>query len=186
MYIDKYVKPKDGDKILDIGWGTADILEYLPNVEYLGFDMNNRYIQFASQKYGNRGKFFCKKVNLDVLDNTVQFDIIIAKNIVHHLDNNESNNLFELAYKLLKPDGRLITSDPCYVPNQSIIAKFIFSLDRGKFIRTAQEYTNIASQVFSNVTISIVPDIGHISATSIIMECGSSPILGIKNLEKHR
>jgi len=78
MYIDKYVKPKDGDKILDIGCGTADILEYLPNVEYLGFDMNNRYIQFALQKYGNRGKFFCKKVNLDVLDNKVLFDIIMA------------------------------------------------------------------------------------------------------------
>jgi SAM-dependent methyltransferase len=171
MYIDKYVRPKNGDKILDIGCGPADILEYLPNVEYMGFDMNPRYIQFASQRYGNRGNFFCQKVNPDVLDNKMQFDIILAKNILHHLDDNESNNLFELAYKVLKPGGRLITYDPCYVTTQSSISKFIYSLDRGKFIRTAQEYLKIVSQIFSNVTISIEPEIGRFSATVIIMEC---------------
>ena len=172
MYVNKYVQPRDGDKILDIGCGSADILDYLPNVQYLGFDMNPQYIRYASQKYGTRGKFFCEMVTADVIEDIEQFDIILAKNILHHLDNTESNNLCELAYKVLKPEGRLITYDPCYVPGLSRLSKFIYSLDRGKFIRFSQEYSNIVTNVFSNVTTSIESDIGRINSSSaIIMVC---------------
>lgn len=39
MFIDTYVRPKSGDKLLDIGCGPADILNFLPDVEYYGFDI---------------------------------------------------------------------------------------------------------------------------------------------------
>lgn len=41
---------KAGDKILDIGCGPADILEYLPEtIEYIGFDSNKDYINVAKK-----------------------------------------------------------------------------------------------------------------------------------------
>ena len=58
LYVEKYVRAKDGDKILDIGCGPGDILEYLPRVEYLGFDMNQRYIEKAINSVHDRPVFF--------------------------------------------------------------------------------------------------------------------------------
>ncbi|MGA7757948.1 MAG: hypothetical protein WCA57_08880, partial [Ilumatobacteraceae bacterium] len=34
----------EGDRILDVGCGTADILDHLPDVDYLGFDSSDRYV----------------------------------------------------------------------------------------------------------------------------------------------
>jgi len=42
LHVENYIRPRDGDRILDIGCGPGDILEFLPSVEYLGFDVNQR------------------------------------------------------------------------------------------------------------------------------------------------
>lgn len=36
---DTHIEAKIGDNILDIGCGLADVLEYLPKVNYWGFDI---------------------------------------------------------------------------------------------------------------------------------------------------
>ena len=66
LYVEKYIRPGEGDRILDIGCGPADILDFLPNVEYLGFDMNQRYIKEVTRRCGNRGSFLCKKLNREI------------------------------------------------------------------------------------------------------------------------
>lgn len=53
----KYVRPYGGMKILDIGCGTGEILEYLPAVDYLGVDLSETYIRSAVDPYGERGEF---------------------------------------------------------------------------------------------------------------------------------
>src|SRR6266478_4841848 len=40
VYVSEYVRPVPGEKVLDIGCGPGDILENLPAVDYLGFDIN--------------------------------------------------------------------------------------------------------------------------------------------------
>lgn len=103
LYVEKYVRPRDGDKILDIGCGPGDILEYMPSVEYLGFDMNQKYIEKATKRFGNRGTFVCKKLSRELSEELSAFDIILATGILHHLDNDEAIQLFELALSTLKP-----------------------------------------------------------------------------------
>ena len=47
-FVNEFIKPFPGATILDIGCGTASILDFLPdNVSYTGFDMNQRYISYA-------------------------------------------------------------------------------------------------------------------------------------------
>jgi len=43
IFVKDYLRPQIGDKILDIGCGTARILDELPKVEYYGFDANPKY-----------------------------------------------------------------------------------------------------------------------------------------------
>src|SRR5579864_7973512 len=55
-----YIRAQEGDKILDIGSGTSDILRFLPHVEYTGFDLNAHYIETARRRHSSRGLFLCR------------------------------------------------------------------------------------------------------------------------------
>jgi SAM-dependent methyltransferase len=171
FYVEKYIRPQAGDRILDIGCGPADILEYLPEVEYLGFDMEKKYIDTAIKRFGTRGKFFCMRVNDNVIGDFSGFDLVLAKGVVHHLDDDEATQLFQLARKALLPSGRLITIDGCYVEGRSKLEHYILSKDRGPFVRTKEGYYGLASKIFPTVTVGIHHDLLRIPYTHIVMEC---------------
>ena len=52
--IENHVRARSGDKVIDIGCGSAEVLRYLPDVDYIGIDINPDYIAFARRTYGNR------------------------------------------------------------------------------------------------------------------------------------
>lgn len=173
VYVDKYIRPKKGNKILDIGCGTAEILYYLPKVEYVGLDMNQAYIDYAKKRFGNRGKFLNQRVREGIVNelSLFDFDRVLAKGVLHHLNDDEAIQLFELARSALKHGGRLITFDGCYVKGQPWLARLILSKDRGKYVRTKDEYLSLASNLFKDIQVSIHHDLIRIPYTHIIMDC---------------
>jgi hypothetical protein len=44
LLAERFARPRPEDRILDVGCGTARILQYLPVARYLGIDNNSRYI----------------------------------------------------------------------------------------------------------------------------------------------
>jgi SAM-dependent methyltransferase len=150
-----HIRALEGDSILDIGCGPADILDYLPGVDYWGFDISDEYVKKAKDKYGSRGRFFSKKLTLSDLENMPSFDLVIASGLLHHLDDQTAQSVFKLAYSALKPSGRMITIDPCYAPEQNIIARFLISKDRGQNVRNREGYEIIAKETFSDVMVSV-------------------------------
>ena len=163
-----YIRPQPHDRMLDIGCGPGDMFAYLGGVEYVGFDMDENYIEAAKKRYGERATFFCNRVSEATTKDMAAFDLGLAFGVVHH---DEAGELFKLARSVLRPGGRLITIDGCYVDKQSQIARFILSKDRGQFVRTEEEYRRIASTIFDDVRVSIRHDLLRMPYIHIIMEC---------------
>lgn len=171
FYVNQFIRPKIGDSILDIGCGPADILEHLPDVNYIGFDINAAYIDSAKKKFCRKGDFFCDRVSEAIIDEHKSFDIVLANGVLHHLGDDEVMMLFNLAFKALKPGGRVITLDGCYTTTQSSASRYLLSKDRGKYIRTKDAYVKLASTVFSNINVSLYENMLRIPYTHIILEC---------------
>lgn len=173
IFVDNYIRPRPGDRILDIACGPADILEALPDIEYHGFDLSADYIETARMRFGSRGQFHLEAVNVELVKKFAGFDLVLAMGVLHHLTDTEAMDLFRVAKAALKPGGRLVTWDGCFVEGQSRIARYLLKEDRGKYVRSEVAYVALARQVFSEVKPIIRTNLLHIPYTHLVMECSS-------------
>lgn len=168
--VEEYVKPKPGCRLLDIGCGPGNIVPYLRDVEYVGFDMSAEYIESARKHYP-QATFVCGLVSQYTLPNLEYFDVVLALGILHHLDDEEAHQLFEIAFQGLKPGGKLVSIDGVFTKDQSPVARYLLKRDRGRFVRNLDGYVQIASRVFPQVKSTLRHDLLRIPYTHIIMEC---------------
>lgn len=171
VLVDQYIKPQEGDRILDIGCGPGNLVPFLPDCDYIGVDANKSYISSAQKRYGNRGKFLCERVSHHNVQQFGQFDIVMAFGLTHHLDDQEALDLFRLGYTALKPGGRMITHDGCYMEGQSAFARYLLRSDRGRFVRTKPAYEKIARTFFQDIQFDIRSDVLKIPYYHLIMVC---------------
>jgi cyclopropane fatty-acyl-phospholipid synthase-like methyltransferase len=171
VLIEEYARVKSGERVLDIGCGTGTIVPFLPRVEYLGFDVSEQYIKAARTRYGDRGTFVCGRVGVQTVPHQSYYDVVLAIGILHHLEDAEADEMFRIARRALRPGGRLITFDGCYVDGQSRLARWFISKDRGQNVRSKEAYLASAARVFSQVAASVRHDLLRIPYTHIILEC---------------
>lgn len=147
-FVNDTIRVQDGERLLDIGCGPAALLRYLPRVTYIGLDRNVMSIERAKRTYGSRGTFICDDVeNFDKYE-LPPVDVAVAIGILHHVDDDVALKLLHATAATLKPSGRLITVDPCFHREQSIIQRLVVSADRGRHVRPFDRYVELCSAVF--------------------------------------
>jgi SAM-dependent methyltransferase len=167
-YVREFIQPFPNARILDIGCGPGVILDYLPRyVEYVGYDINPRYIRFSQKKHGARGSFHCSDVGK--LPEFGKFDIVLATGVLHHLDDHEAAALLKTAADQLRPGGYLVTFDNAYVEGQARLARWLISMDRGKHVRTPEGYQDLARPFFSTLQSAVRHDLLRIPYTHFIV-----------------
>lgn len=168
--VTRYICPRKNEKLLDIGCGPGNMVPYLPEVEYVGFDSNSEYIAQAKKSFPQL-RLLCGRVEDESLPAFERFDIAIAIGVVHHLEDTEASQLFRLAHQALKEGGRLITLDGVWTEDQSPVAKFLLRRDRGRFVRNKEAYIALASQYFLTVGATVRHDMLRIPYSHLILEC---------------
>ncbi len=170
IYVHSYLRPEASARVLDIGCGTSEILCFLPDsVSYVGVDLSAEYIQSARKRYGERGEWYCAPVSEMNVEEFGTFDIVMANGVFHHLGNSDAMHLAEIAAKALKPNGRFCSFDGCFTEDQSKVARYIISKDRGQNVREPEGYTALVRPYFSSVELSIRSDMLRIPYTHAII-----------------
>jgi SAM-dependent methyltransferase len=170
--IQNHVRAKPGDKVIDIGCASALALQWLPEVQYIGLDINPDYIAFAGRTYGTKGTFVVGDARSLRADSRFQSaDIVMALGVLHHLNDQEAADCIQFAYDALRENGRFVCHEPCWIPNQGAISKFIMSTDRGRDIRTEQQYRQLSAKVFNKVDAWVDTKPMRIPYVTIVLEC---------------
>jgi SAM-dependent methyltransferase len=170
--LDDFLKLREGERVLDIGCGPGYILDYMPLVDYVGFDTEPRYIEYAREHYPDRGRFFCEHFAQAHVRKFKPFDAIMLLGIIHHVDDVVAEDLFGLLAKCLAPNGRVVTLDPCFIPGQSRVSRWVAQADRGGFVRNEQGYRRLGGNHFADVEARLVSNICRIPSTELIVRLG--------------
>ncbi len=159
--------------VVDIGCGTGEILQYLPEeTAYVGFDRNPDYIAEASRRFrGRKAVFRCEELTPDYRPRDELADHALAFGLLHHLEDGSAKALFSAARRVLKPGGSLITLDPVYTSEQSRSARYVVSKDRGTEVRTEFAYRELAQSSFQRVEVFMDLSPLRIPYTGIVMRC---------------
>jgi cyclopropane fatty-acyl-phospholipid synthase-like methyltransferase len=166
----EYIRPTSDAKILEIGCGPGNMVPYLPQSGYLGFDLSPEYIDQARKRFP-KARFACERVSQFKLAAEQSFDLVLAIGVIHHLDDSEAIQLFEVAHQALKAGGRLVTVDGVFTDDQSGTARWLLSKDRGSYVRTKDAYLSLAKDVFEDVTPVVRHDLLRIPYTHLILQC---------------
>jgi SAM-dependent methyltransferase len=168
----EYICAKSGMRIVDVGCGTALILEHLPvDVNYHGFDLSEDYVAAARKRYGHRGAFSCADITTIPADDMPPCDAAIAIGVLQHLDDDGARSLLLHLYQRLAPNGKLVTLDGVYCDKQSRAARALISRDRGQNVRTAPGYRALVPDAFSSIEVFRRDDLLRVPYTHAVMVC---------------
>ena len=89
--VSDFLKIHPGQRVLDIGCGTGDILAQLPHdMDYHGYDIDPGYIASARKRYGHRGSFVVRSVSLEAMDGLGTFDVYTPSRVTKRSANKVS------------------------------------------------------------------------------------------------
>lgn len=146
----EHIRPRPGDRVLDIGCGPAAILPYLGAVAYVGYDPNPDHVARAQAAYAGRGRFVVGDASqVEAVDGS--FDLVLCLGLLHHLDDDAVVSLAAIARAKLAPGGRFVAVDPVFAPGQHWIARRLAAADSGQNVRAADGYRRLVGQAFPNV-----------------------------------
>ena len=167
--VNEFLQPRPGIKMLDVGCGPANMIPYLPPLDYTGIDLNEKHIAYARRRYGDRGRFIVGNAAGDLKQNEKEFDLINVSALLHHISDSEAVTLFASLARLLKPGGRIVTIDNVWLPKQRVVVRLINHLDSGTNIRTPEGYVGLLNGSGLDVHTLILNDLLRIPYDHIIM-----------------
>jgi SAM-dependent methyltransferase len=168
-------KLQPGEVVIDVGCGPAYYFERLPQpLTYHGFDTDQKYIEWAREKWGDRGTFHVGVLDREAAQALPAPAALLLLGLLHHLSDEDSSNLLELCAGILSPGGRVVSVDTAFVPGQGRLSRWMSENDRGEFVRDPKGFEALAAPYFGSTITQIVSGTGRIPGAYVLMTLAES------------
>lgn len=141
-------------RVLDVGCGPGTNSTVFSHTDYLGLDLNERYIELARRRY--RGRFKVADVRSYRAPAGEAYDFILLNSFLHHIDDENTDRILANMNSLLSDDGHVHILE-LVLPEQTSISRWLARHDRGKFPRPLERWKHIFSVHFDTVTLKPFP-----------------------------
>jgi len=152
--------------VFDVGCGPGHISRHVPpHVKYVGFDTDPGYIEYAWSRFGARGRFVMGAFDAGSAAQYGRPDLLMMNGLLHHLDDAAARSVLSDAAEALAEGGRFISLDGCFVERQHPVSRFLMRRDRGRYVRTAEEYLRLVSVSFPEARLYVRNDLSWVPYT---------------------
>jgi len=142
--IRRRLRVRQGLRTLDLGCGPGAFADLFAGDDYVGVDLNSRYIDHARKT--RQGAFVVGDARrVDLPD--ARFDQILIFGLLHHLPDEDVRAVLAECRRLLAPDGRvLVIEDIPAISRLNLIGHLIHQVENGEHIRAVAEYQRLYSE----------------------------------------
>ena len=159
---------KTTDQVLDFGCGTGNITQEVAHYvrSVIALDTSSGMIEVARKKALESTISNVSYMQTSLLDDIFEeksFDVVLAYNILHYLENLEA--YIQKIYTLLKPNGLFISSTVCLREKASFIRILMYFLSNTRVIPPMKFYTkeelkkNITQQGFELIEVKKISEL---------------------------
>ncbi|HLA78030.1 MAG TPA: class I SAM-dependent methyltransferase [Vicinamibacteria bacterium] len=139
--IRRQLKPGTGVKTLDLGCGPGAFAADFKGDEYVGVDLNPRYVAYATAHCP--GRFICRDARETGLPGS-HFDQILIFGLLHHLPDDAVRSVLDEALRVLRPGGSiLVIEDIPSISKLNLIGRLIHRAENGEHIRPPDAYRHL-------------------------------------------
>lgn len=135
-------------RVLDVGCGPGTNAPLFSRADYLGLDINPKYIETARRRFGRR--FEVADVRTYEADPDARFDFILVNSLLHHIDTENVYHILRQLEKNLTGDGHVHILD-LVMPEEPCIAQTLALSDRGDHARSYETWSRIFGDCFEKV-----------------------------------
>ena len=137
-------------RVLDVGCGTGTNAGRFQGIEYVGLDINEKYLAVARSNYG--GRFIDADLTTADLSSLGVFDTILVNSFLHHVSDDEVVRILGQLTSRLAPGGRVHILE-LVLPERKSPAWMMARLDRGKFARSLLRWRELFVAAFEPVVV---------------------------------
>ena len=141
-------------RVLDVGCGPGTNARFFQGREYLGLDINPRYIKNATDKFSDSHGATCEFRVQDVCEydpsEDERSDFILLNSFLHHIDDDNSDKILSRLQHILSDDGHIHILD-LVLPASAGIPRILAKFDRGKHPRPLDHWKRIFTKHFKTV-----------------------------------
>jgi SAM-dependent methyltransferase len=135
-------------RVLDIGCGPGTNTHHFRHTDYIGIDINPRYVSAAARRTGR--VFIAADATTYEVDPSERFDFIFLNSFLHHVDTPSVRRILSHVATLLTDDGAIHILD-LVRPERSGVAATLARLDRGDFPRPLPEWKTLFEESYRSV-----------------------------------
>jgi SAM-dependent methyltransferase len=142
------VRPED--RVFDLGCGTAQLLSHIRCDRYLGADLDTAALERAQRRSAPNVRFVAGN-DWDAEYRALDPTLVLMIGVVHHV----SDEIFGAIVRRLRAGARaaprLVTFEATYFPGYPL-SNLLSRLDRGRHVRTPEQYDALFSRQGLSVT----------------------------------